>query len=54
MFGKKNPLGLDLGSSSIKIADITLKGKKALLNDFLIVPIAKGAIEGGDVRILIL
>lgn len=49
MFGKKNPLGLDLGSSSIKIADLTLKGKKALLNDFLIVPIAKGAIEGGDI-----
>lgn len=49
MFGKKNPLGLDLGSSSIKIADVTVKGKKAMLNDFVIVPIAKGAIEGGDI-----
>lgn len=49
MFMKKNPLGLDLGSSSIKIAELTLKGKRAMLNDFLIVPIAKGAIEGGDI-----
>lgn len=49
MFMKKTPLGLDLGSSSIKIAEISLKGKKATLNDFLIVPVPKGAIEGGDV-----
>lgn len=49
MFMKKNPLGLDLGSSSIKIADVTVKGKKAVLNDFLIAPILKGTIEAGDI-----
>ncbi|MCB9072970.1 MAG: type IV pilus assembly protein PilM [Bdellovibrionaceae bacterium] len=49
MFFKKSPLGLDLGSSSIKIAEISMKGKKAVLQDFTIVPILKGAIESGDV-----
>lgn len=47
-FLKKNILGLDLGSSSIKIADVTVSGKKAILNDFIMLPLVKGALEGGD------
>jgi type IV pilus assembly protein PilM len=48
MFFKKSLLGLDLGSSSIKIADIKITGKKVVLNDFVMLPLVKGAIEGGD------
>lgn len=47
-FLNKNLLGLDLGSSSIKIADLKVNGKKAILNDFTMLPLIKGAIEGGD------
>jgi len=48
MLFKKNLLGLDLGSSSIKIADIKITGKKAVMNDFLMLPLVKGALESGD------
>lgn len=46
---RRTLLGLDLGSSSIKIADIKFSGKKAILNDFIMLPLVKGAIEGGDI-----
>ena len=49
MFFKKPLLGLDLGSSSVKIADLKVSGKKAVLNDLSMVPVAKGAIEAGDI-----
>ncbi len=49
MFFKKPLLGLDLGSSSVKIADLKISGKKAVLNDLSMVPVAKGAIEAGDI-----
>jgi Tfp pilus assembly PilM family ATPase len=45
MFFKKPLLGLDLGSSSVKIADLKVSGKKAVLNDLSMVPVAKGAIS---------
>ncbi len=44
----KNLLGLDLGSSSIKIADVKVTGKRAMLNDLIMLPLVKGAIDGGD------
>lgn len=49
MFFKKNLLGLDLGSSSIKIANLKVSGKKATLNELVILPTAKGAVDGGDI-----
>ncbi len=49
MFFKKPILGLDLGSSSVKIADLKISGKKAILNDLSMVPLARGAIEAGDI-----
>lgn len=49
MFFKKSLLGLDLGSSSIKVADLKVSGKKATLEDLIILPLASGAVEGGDV-----
>lgn len=49
MFFKKPLLGLDLGSSSVKIADLKISGKKAILNDLSMVPVQKGAIESGDI-----
>lgn len=49
MFFKKPLLGLDLGSSSIKIANLKVSGKKAVLNDLVILPLAHGAVEAGDV-----
>ncbi len=49
MFFKKPLLGLDLGSSSVKIADLKVSGKRAILNDLNMVPVPKGAIEAGDI-----
>lgn len=49
MFFKKNLIGLDLGSSSIKVANLKVSGKKATLNELLIFPTPKGSIDGGDV-----
>lgn len=46
---KKSLLGIDLGSSSIKIADLKVSGKRATLNDMIMLPLGKGAVEGGDV-----
>jgi type IV pilus assembly protein PilM len=49
MFFKKPLLGLDLGSSSVKVADLKISGRKAVLNDLSMVPVAKGAVEAGDI-----
>ncbi|MBY0316478.1 MAG: pilus assembly protein PilM [Bdellovibrionales bacterium] len=49
MFFKKQILGLDLGSSSIKIAHLKMSGKNAVLNELLIFPTSKGAIDAGDI-----
>lgn len=46
---KKSLLGVDLGSSSIKIAELKTRGKKVVLEELLVLPLGKGAVEGGDV-----
>lgn len=49
MFFKKNKVGLDFGATSLKLCVLKKKGKKALLEDLLILPISHGAIEAGEV-----
>jgi type IV pilus assembly protein PilM len=46
---KKPLLGIDLGSTSIKIANLKVVGKKAILEDFVVLPLPQGAVDGGDV-----
>lgn len=49
MFFKKTRLGLDLGASSIKVANLKVKGNRATLNDLIVLPVSQGAMEAGDV-----
>ena len=49
MFGKKQVVGLDLGSSSIKIAELRKSGKSYKLVKFGMSPIDEGLISGGEI-----
>lgn len=46
---KKKLIGIDIGSSSIKIADISVGRNDAVLNDFAFIQTPSGAIVNGDI-----
>lgn len=46
---KKKLIGVDIGSSSIKIADISVGKNEATLNDFAFIQTPSGAIANGDI-----
>ena len=48
-FSQKKILGLDIGTSSIKIAEIDAGRRGVTLNKFTVVPIADGAVVGGEI-----
>lgn len=49
LFSSKKLLGLDIGTSSLKIAEIEERGKRITLNRFAILPIQYGLASGGDI-----
>jgi type IV pilus assembly protein PilM len=48
-FGTKKILGLDIGTSSIKIAELEAGRRGITLNKFTVVPLANGAVNGGEI-----
>ncbi len=48
-FGNKNLLGVDIGSSTIKIAEINSTRKGFELSSFGVMPLARGVINGGEI-----
>lgn len=48
LFGSKKILGLDIGSSTIKIAELEVGRNGAQLNYFGFLPMPQGAVGGGD------
>src|SRR3954468_23130187 len=49
LFSSKKLLGLDIGTSSLKIAEIEERGKRMTLNRFSILPIQYGITNSGDI-----
>lgn len=49
LFGSKKVIGLDIGTSSIKLAELEVGRTGATLNAFGFVPTPMGAISGGDI-----
>ncbi|MEM7646026.1 MAG: type IV pilus assembly protein PilM [Pseudomonadota bacterium] len=49
MFGNKQVVGLDLGSSSIKMAEENATGKSFKLVNFGMSPIPEGLVDGGEI-----
>lgn len=49
LFPSKKLLGLDIGTSTLKIAEIEERGKRLTLNRFAILPIQYGITNSGDV-----
>ncbi len=47
---QQNIIGLDIGTSMIKAAKVTLKGDDYILENFAIEPIEEGAIQSGEVK----
>ena len=43
-------IGLDIGSSMIKAAKVTLRGKRYYLENFALEPIEEGAIQTGEIK----
>jgi len=48
-FSSKKVLGIDIGSSSIKLAEVTLSSKGALLVNFAVIPSPVQAINNGEI-----
>lgn len=49
LFGSKKVLGLDIGSSTIKLAEVDVSRGRATLNSFLMAPTPEGSVIGGDI-----
>jgi type IV pilus assembly protein PilM len=49
LFSSKKVLGLDIGTSSVKMAELEESGKRWTLNRFSIVPLPNLAVQGGDI-----
>jgi type IV pilus assembly protein PilM len=49
LFGNKKILGLDIGTSSVKVAELESSRKGWQLNRFAIYPVQSGLISGGDI-----
>ncbi len=49
LFSSKKLLGLDIGTSSLKIAEIEERGKRLTLNRFSVLPIQYGITNSGDI-----
>lgn len=49
LFSSKKLLGLDIGTSSLKIAELEERGKRMTLNRFAILPIQYGLTNSGDI-----
>lgn len=49
-FSNKKLIGIDLGSSMIKAAEINFSGKKAELVGFSMTPTPEGAMVGGEIQ----
>lgn len=49
LFSSKKLLGLDIGTSSLKVAEIEERGKRLTLNRFSILPIQYGITNSGDI-----
>lgn len=47
---QESMIGLDIGSSMIKAAKMTMKGKEYILESFALEPIEEGAIQSGEVK----
>lgn len=48
-FSSKKVIGIDIGSSSIKLAEMTLKGGVAFLDNFAVIPAPLQAISNGEI-----
>lgn len=48
-FSSKKVLGLDIGSSSIKVAEVDLKRSGAVLSKFGIIPTPEGSVSGSEI-----
>ena len=49
IFGNKSVIGLDLGSSSIKMVELKLSGRSYKMMNFGMSAIPEGLIEGGEI-----
>ncbi len=49
MFGNKQVIGLDLGTSSIKMVEVLVSGRSYKLNNFGMSAIPEGLIDGGEI-----
>lgn len=49
LFGDKKLLGLDIGSTSIKICELDVGRGRATLQSFMMVPLPSGTIGGGEI-----
>ncbi len=49
LFGSKKLLGLDIGSTSIKICELDVSRTSATLQSFMMVPIPTGTMGGGEI-----
>src|SRR5262245_26157758 len=50
LFGKKKVIGLDIGTSSIKVAELDVGRSKSMLMSFGIAPTPAQAFVGGDIH----
>jgi type IV pilus assembly protein PilM len=49
-FGAKKLLGLDIGSTSVKICELDVSRNRATLQSFMMVPLPTGTIGGGEIQ----
>lgn len=49
LFGKKKTIALDIGSSSIKLAELDVSRKGTILQSFSVLPTPAGVISGGEI-----
>jgi type IV pilus assembly protein PilM len=49
LFGTKKVIGLDIGTSNIKIAEMEVSRRGVILNSFAVSPTPPGAVNGGEI-----
>ena len=47
---QESTIGLDIGSSMIKVVKMSVKGKTNVLENYALEPIAEGAVQSGEIK----